>query len=202
MSTVIFVRQREILTCETKRDSGSLYTYFIRNLQSSKMASCSRFDTPGSSPLLILLGGQVFKLHCEEGWFNRRTHQLTKFQLRRQAQSVEFVEVIKVIKVQVLTCLDFAHLGRWMRAKSGQRLFIVVPGNGNTLEAKSPSHDMSRHVSMCLESLILHCGTKEHALHLYNKDLPVVLLHVPQLALESFAERRGKPTEGLKDTVD
>ncbi|CAK8998147.1 unnamed protein product [Durusdinium trenchii] len=27
---------------------------------------------------------QVFKLHCEEGWFNRRTHQLTKFQLRRQ----------------------------------------------------------------------------------------------------------------------
>lgn len=28
---------------------------------------------------------QVFKLHCEEGWFNRRTHQLTKFQLRRQA---------------------------------------------------------------------------------------------------------------------
>eukprot|EP00913_Durusdinium_trenchii_P023758 g22313.t1 len=29
---------------------------------------------------------QVFKLHCEEGWFNRRTHQLTKFQLRRQAR--------------------------------------------------------------------------------------------------------------------
>ena len=29
---------------------------------------------------------EVFKLHCEEGWFNRRTHQLTKFQLRRQAQ--------------------------------------------------------------------------------------------------------------------
>ena len=29
---------------------------------------------------------QVLKLHCEEGWFNRRTHQLTKFQLRRQAR--------------------------------------------------------------------------------------------------------------------
>ena len=31
---------------------------------------------------------QVLKLHCEEGWFNRRTHQLTKFQLRRQAKLV------------------------------------------------------------------------------------------------------------------
>merc|ERR1712039_334775 len=32
---------------------------------------------------------QVFKLHCEKGWFNRRTHQLTKFHLRRQVDESE-----------------------------------------------------------------------------------------------------------------
>merc|ERR1739845_334583 len=32
---------------------------------------------------------QVFKLHAEKGWFNRRTHQLTKFHLRRQVDDSE-----------------------------------------------------------------------------------------------------------------
>jgi len=32
---------------------------------------------------------QVLKLHCARGWFNRRTHQLTKFQLRRQVEAEE-----------------------------------------------------------------------------------------------------------------
>jgi len=32
---------------------------------------------------------QILKLHCEEGWFNRRTHQLTKFHLRRQVEESE-----------------------------------------------------------------------------------------------------------------
>merc|ERR1712232_1540913 len=32
---------------------------------------------------------QVFRLHYEEGWFNRRTHQLTKFHLRRQVDESE-----------------------------------------------------------------------------------------------------------------
>merc|ERR1719213_887833 len=32
---------------------------------------------------------QVLKIHCSEGWFSRRTHQLTKFQLRRQVPESE-----------------------------------------------------------------------------------------------------------------
>jgi len=32
---------------------------------------------------------QVLKLHCSKGWFNRRTHQLTKFHLRRQVEDDE-----------------------------------------------------------------------------------------------------------------
>lgn len=63
---------------------------------------------------------QVFKLHCEEGWFNRRTHQLTKFQLRRQVDESEIWST-------------FVYRGAWK-------------------------------------------WEYEHALHLYNKDLPVVLL--------------------------
>ncbi|CAJ1387507.1 unnamed protein product, partial [Effrenium voratum] len=62
---------------------------------------------------------QVFKLHCEEGWFNRRTHQLTKFQLRRQVEESEL-------------WTTFVYRGKWK-------------------------------------------WEYEHALHLYNKELPVVL---------------------------
>jgi len=32
---------------------------------------------------------QVLKMHCARGWFNRRTHALTKFQLRRQVEEDE-----------------------------------------------------------------------------------------------------------------
>lgn len=63
---------------------------------------------------------QVFKMHCQEGFFNRRTHQLTKFQLRRQVNESE----------QFTT---FVYRGKWK----------------------------SEYV---------------HALHLYNRELPVVLL--------------------------
>lgn len=38
---------------------------------------------------LSLKDTQVLKLHAEEGWLNRRTHQLTKFHLRRQVEEDE-----------------------------------------------------------------------------------------------------------------
>jgi len=63
---------------------------------------------------------QVFKIHCEEGWFNRRTHQLTKFHLRRQVDEAELWKT-------------FVYRGKWK-------------------------------------------WEYEYALHLYNKELPVVLL--------------------------
>ncbi|CAE7513957.1 unnamed protein product [Symbiodinium natans] len=63
---------------------------------------------------------QVLKLHCEEGWFSRRTHQLTKFQLRRQVDESEL-------------WTTFVYRGKWK-------------------------------------------WEYERALHLYNKELPVVLL--------------------------
>jgi len=66
---------------------------------------------------------QVYKLHCEEGWFNRRTHQLTKFHLRRQVDESEIWST-------------FVYRGKWK-------------------------------------------WEYEHALHLYNKELPVVLLLDP-----------------------
>jgi len=34
-------------------------------------------------------GTQVYRMHCAEGWFSRRTHQLTKFHLRRQVEQNE-----------------------------------------------------------------------------------------------------------------
>eukprot|EP00440_Ansanella_granifera_P066485 gb/GFBE01072111.1/.p1 GENE.gb/GFBE01072111.1/~~gb/GFBE01072111.1/.p1 ORF type:complete len:381 (+),score=52.43 gb/GFBE01072111.1/:1-1143(+) len=66
---------------------------------------------------------QVFKLHAEEGWFNRRTHQLTKFHLRRQVDESEL-------------WTTFVYRGKWK-------------------------------------------WEYEYALHLYNKELPVVLLIDP-----------------------
>eukprot|EP00929_Paragymnodinium_shiwhaense_P000358 TRINITY_DN100603_c0_g1_i1.p1 TRINITY_DN100603_c0_g1~~TRINITY_DN100603_c0_g1_i1.p1 ORF type:complete len:402 (-),score=79.64 TRINITY_DN100603_c0_g1_i1:81-1286(-) len=66
---------------------------------------------------------QVYKLHCEEGWFNRRTHQLTKFHLRRQVDESELFST-------------FVYSGKWK----------------------------SEYV---------------HNMHLYNKELPVVLLIDP-----------------------
>mmetsp|Transcript_11332 Transcript_11332/g.25192 ORF Transcript_11332/g.25192 Transcript_11332/m.25192 type:complete len:369 (+) Transcript_11332:89-1195(+) len=66
---------------------------------------------------------QVFKLHCEEGWFNRRTHQLTKFHLRRQVEENELFTT-------------FVYHGKWK-------------------------------------------WEYVHALHLYDKELPVVLLLDP-----------------------
>jgi len=63
---------------------------------------------------------QLIRLHCEEGWLNRRTHQLTKFQLRRQVEEDELFTT-------------FVYRGKW-------------------------KHEYVR------------------ALHLYDKQLPVVLL--------------------------
>lgn len=66
---------------------------------------------------------QVFKLHYEEGWWNRRTHVLTKFQLRRQVKEEEIWST-------------FVYRLKWK-------------------------------------------AEYERALHLYNKELPVVLLIDP-----------------------
>eukprot|EP00442_Polarella_glacialis_P035802 CAMPEP_0115063960 /NCGR_PEP_ID=MMETSP0227-20121206/9404_1 /TAXON_ID=89957 /ORGANISM="Polarella glacialis, Strain CCMP 1383" /LENGTH=393 /DNA_ID=CAMNT_0002449533 /DNA_START=59 /DNA_END=1240 /DNA_ORIENTATION=- len=66
---------------------------------------------------------QVFKLHAEEGWFNRRTHALTKFHLRRQVDESEL-------------WTTFVYRGKWK-------------------------------------------WEYVYNLHLYNKDLPVVLLLDP-----------------------
>eukprot|EP00933_Yihiella_yeosuensis_P037540 TRINITY_DN31504_c0_g1_i1.p1 TRINITY_DN31504_c0_g1~~TRINITY_DN31504_c0_g1_i1.p1 ORF type:complete len:394 (-),score=75.21 TRINITY_DN31504_c0_g1_i1:116-1297(-) len=63
---------------------------------------------------------QIFKLHAEEGWFNRRTHQLTKFHLRRQVPEEELWST-------------FVYRGKWK-------------------------------------------WEYVYNLHLYNKELPVVLL--------------------------
>lgn len=68
-------------------------------------------------------GTQVLKLHCEEGWFNRRTHWLTKFQLRRQVKEDELFTT-------------FVYRGKWK-------------------------------------------WEYVRALHLYDKELPVVLLVDP-----------------------
>lgn len=80
---------------------------------------------------------QVYRLHAEEGWLNRRTHALTKFQLRRQVEEDELWST-------------FVYRGSW-------------------------KWDYVR------------------ALHLYNKELPVVLL------LDSFGYVRwhavGLPTD-------
>lgn len=152
---------------------------------------------PLAQDLTILLSGQVFKLHCEEGWFNRRTHQLTKFQLRRQAQSVEFIGGIEAIKVQVLTCLDFTHLvGGWER----NLVNFCLSGCLEMGIRWKPSLQVMtcRGMSWKLNS---SCRTKEHALHLYNKDLPVVLLHGPELPLKSFAKLTGKPAESLNHVL-
>jgi len=69
---------------------------------------------------LKLPGTQMFKLHCEEGFFNRRTHLLTKFQLRRQVDDTDLWST-------------FVYRGKWK-------------------------------------------WEYVHALHLYDKNLPVVLL--------------------------
>lgn len=66
---------------------------------------------------------QVFRLHYEEGWWNRRTHVLTKFQLRRQVKEEEIWST-------------FVYRGKWKAEYA-------------------------------------------RALHLYNKELPVVLLIDP-----------------------
>jgi len=63
---------------------------------------------------------QVLKLHCEEGWLNRRTHALTKFHLRRQVSEDELFTT-------------FVYRGKWK-------------------------------------------WEYVRALHLYDKELPVVLL--------------------------
>ncbi|CAE7381791.1 unnamed protein product [Symbiodinium pilosum] len=73
-----------------------------------------------ASDFNALPNSQVLKLHCEEGWFNRRTHQLTKFHLRRQVDESEIWRT-------------FVYRGKWK-------------------------------------------WEYERALHLYNKELPVVLL--------------------------
>lgn len=66
---------------------------------------------------------QVMKIHAEEGWFNRRTHNLTKFQLRRQVDEKDIWST-------------FVYHGKWK-------------------------------------------WEYVYALHLYNKELPVVLLIDP-----------------------
>eukprot|EP00927_Polykrikos_kofoidii_P074384 TRINITY_DN70370_c0_g1_i1.p1 TRINITY_DN70370_c0_g1~~TRINITY_DN70370_c0_g1_i1.p1 ORF type:complete len:415 (-),score=53.26 TRINITY_DN70370_c0_g1_i1:67-1311(-) len=66
---------------------------------------------------------QVFKLHAEEGWFNRRTHALTKFHLRRQLDDSEQFKT-------------FVYRGKWKAEYA-------------------------------------------RTLHMYNKELPVVLLVDP-----------------------
>lgn len=76
-------------------------------------------DVAGND-FLKLPGTQMFKLHCEEGFFNRRTHLLTKFQLRRQVDDSELFTT-------------FVYRGKWK-------------------------------------------WEYVHALHLYDKNLPVVLL--------------------------
>lgn len=63
---------------------------------------------------------QLLKLHCEESWLSRRTHQLTKFQIRRQIPEEELWKT-------------FVYSGKWK-------------------------------------------WEYVHALHLYDKHLPVVLL--------------------------
>jgi len=80
---------------------------------------------------------QVLKLHCEEGWLNRRTHQLTKFHLRRQVEQSEMFTT-------------FVYRGKWK-------------------------------------------WEYVHALHLYDKQLPVVLLLDPLGYIRWHAV--GLPTE-------
>ena len=119
---------------------------------------------------------QVFKLHCEEGWFNRRTHQLTKFQLRRQVGPVD-------MHWHAVMRSWSASLG--FPALSLPSTFFILP-HCQVDESEIWSTFVYRGAwkweyvwSQGFLSLMLNPSssqTEEHALHLYNKDLPVVLL--------------------------
>jgi len=84
---------------------------------------------------------QVFKLHASKGWFSRRTHFLTKFQLRRQVPEDELFTT-------------FVYRGKWK-------------------------------------------WEYEKALHMYDKELPVVLLIDPLGYIRWHAV--GLPTEDATD---
>ena len=114
--------------------------------------------------------GQVLKLHCEEGWFNRRTHQLTKFQLRRQAsfslQSIHKTTSGLTLDVNLCSCKvnedeiwsTFVYRGKW-KWEYAQGLEALCP---------------------CSFRDVAEAGdSEERALHLYNKELPVVILLGP-----------------------
>lgn len=88
-----------------------------------------------------LANTQVLKLHCAKGWFSRRTHFLTKFQLRRQVEQDELFKT-------------FVYRGTWK-------------------------------------------WEYEKALHLYDKELPVVLLIDPVGYIRWHAV--GLPTEDATD---
>lgn len=122
---------------------------------------------------------QVFKLHCEEGWFNRRTHQLTKFQLRRQVGPVDMHwHAANAVMRSWSVSLGFPAL-------SLPSTVFILP-HCQVDESEIWSTFVYRGAwkweyvwSQGFLSLMLNPSssqTEEHALHLYNKDLPVVLL--------------------------
>jgi len=114
------IRMRGFTLFPRLQNKTTLLLIFSGQPLSGLWTGLQRWLDAVGSDFKALPNTQVFKLHCEEGWFNRRTHQLTKFQLRRQVDESEIWST-------------FVYRGAWK-------------------------------------------WEYEHALHLYNKDLPVVLL--------------------------
>lgn len=114
------LRMRDVTLFPRLQGKNTLLLIFSGQPLSGLWTGLRRWLESAGNEFLERPGTQMFKLHCEEGWLNRRTHQLTKFQLRRQVDEDEL-------------WTTFVYSGKWK-------------------------------------------WEYVHALHLYDKQLPVVLL--------------------------
>eukprot|EP00434_Breviolum_minutum_P030320 symbB.v1.2.026820.t2/scaffold2709.1/size72633/3 len=83
------IRMRGFTLFPRLQNKTTLLLIFSGQPLSGLWTGLQRWLDAVGSDFKALPNTQVFKLHCEEGWFNRRTHQLTKFQLRRQVDESE-----------------------------------------------------------------------------------------------------------------
>uniref|UniRef100_A0A7S4PRP8 Thioredoxin-like fold domain-containing protein n=1 Tax=Alexandrium monilatum TaxID=311494 RepID=A0A7S4PRP8_9DINO len=114
------LRMRGVTLFPRLQKKNTLLLIFSGQPLSGLFTGLRRWLESAGNEFLERPGTQMFKLHCEEGWLNRRTHQLTKFHLRRQVEESEL-------------WTTFVYSGKWK-------------------------------------------WEYVHALHLYDKQLPVVLL--------------------------
>jgi len=83
------IRMRDVTLFPRLQGKNTLLLIFSGQPLSGLWTGLRRWLESAGNEFLERPGTQMFKLHCEEGWLNRRTHQLTKFQLRRQVEEDE-----------------------------------------------------------------------------------------------------------------